>query len=112
MVAQAMPARANMAFIRRDGSLVAKEGRHAEGHRQHDDTGPDGLFPAHLGGNHAHRQVGNNGRRLGDDEGKVIVLMEDIAGIDGVFASDGIIAEEPQNDGQKNEDHGLLLLRG
>ena len=37
--------------------------------------------------------------------------MENIAGVNRVFTGDGVIAEKPQNDGQKNEDHRLLLLR-
>ena len=36
--------------------------------------------------------------------------MQDVAGIDGVFAGDGVVAEEPQHDAQQDEDQALDLV--
>ena len=88
----------------------AHEGGGGEGGGQHNDARQNGLFPAHPGGDEAHRQIGNDGCRLSDDQGQVIVLVEDIAGVDGIFAGHGVVAKEPQHNGQQQEDQGFHLV--
>ena len=38
--------------------------------------------------------------------------MQNIAGVHGILGGDGVVAEEPQNDGQEKENQGLYLVHG
>ena len=62
---------------------------------QHDDTGDNRLLPADFGGNNANGQVGDDGCGLGNDQREVIVLVENVAGVNGILGSNGIVSHEP-----------------
>lgn len=92
------------------GLLCVEEARHGEGRRQHQDAREDRLLAPHLRGDEAHGEIGDDGRGLRDNEREVIVLVQDIGGVDGVFARDGVVAEEPQYDAQQDEHQRLDLI--
>ena len=94
------------------GTVGIQKSGHGKRTGEHHHAGQNSPLAAHLAGDEAHGQVGHDGRRLRDDEGQVIVLVQDVAGVDGVFAGDGVIAEEPQDDGQQDEDQAPDLVGG
>ena len=94
MVAQAMPARANIAFISMEGLLSRRKAATPKAAASMMTPARMVFFPAHLRGDHSHGQVGDNSRRLGDDQGEIIVLMENITGVNRVFTGNGVIAEK------------------
>ena len=85
------------------GAALIEEAGHAEGRRQHRDTREDGLLAADLGGDHANRQVGKDGRALCDHQGHVVVLVQNVACVDRILGGDGVIAHEPQDNGGKQK---------
>ena len=94
------------------GALRAEERRHAEGHAEHHDAGEDRLLAADLGGDDADREIRDDRRGLRDDEREVVVLVQNVRGVDGVFARHGVVAHEPEHDGREDEQQRLLLARG
>ena len=62
---------------------------------QHHDTAKNSLFTADFGGNGTGGQVSHNGGTLGDQHGGVVVLLQNVGGVDGILGGDGVIAHIP-----------------
>ena len=91
------------------GALGVEKGGHAERDGQHHDAAEDGLLAADLGRDDADGQVGHDGGGLCEHEREVVVLVQDVARVDGVFRRHGVVAEEPQHDRQQQEDERPAL---
>ena len=97
--------------VHQQGTVIRpKEGRRTEGNGQHDNTGKNGLLPPHLRGNDAHRQITDDRRRLGDNEGHVVIPSQHLVRIDAVLAGYRIVAHEPQHNRQKDEKQRSTFL--
>ncbi len=95
----------------RRGGFGRNQRTSCEGRRQHEDACQNGLFSSQFGGDDTHGDIGNDGRRLGHDEGEVVVKAQFVGRIDRVFAGDGVVADEPQGyRGQEQQQGGQLTL--
>ena len=90
-------------FIRSAASLP-EEGRDAEGNRKHHDARKDGFLSADLRGDEAHRDVGDDRGDVGHQKGQIVIEIEDLPGVDRILAGHGVVAHEPEDHRQKQEE--------
>jgi len=94
------------------GAGGTHEGSAAEGGGQHHNTAQNGLLPAESGGDGTGGQVRDDGSGLGQQHGGVVVLVQNVAGIDGILGGDGVVTEIPQGNGGQDQQQGTLLGTG